>query len=583
MKSITNKTLTAAPWVLLTTFALFFILPRQFQFITFFIPVIYSCVVFSRNGQSFNVKMLFIILVAAILFPTGFFTLDTSGDVIIAATQPTLSMVNGAMDFVNFGVLIFVFILPVGVIVWIILDIINPLSINDYESDLSTIMKMVVIIIIFFVICFVLDLFGLLPSWFFWHYIRDFILWLVQIFSFAGVAIVNFFTGQAIPQPPAFPDLGSMSLGQIINDADSLFPTLSAAGSPAPGSLPWVFVNISAAIPLALVVICAIIWFMEKRGRKPYLFINKWFGEKEDSLKIKLIKFNAPALVFGAAVLVYAFAMFLTFTDSGMDVGLYTVITAFCIILIIIGILPAKTGNVRDTLEGTLLGVGGIFFFYNMLSTGLSVIEFQDTSILVKILNQVFFTAPTESLIFHVTIPGISLLFAFYMYTHFKKRNKRYLSENQILTLQLKQARLRELYNQALTYDSTEIEYKGQQYTVSGLSTEIFNIDNDIKLAELEQQKDITISLNTLIFSKVQYTIFIATFCVIIPNIIFSTFHSFRSQYNILDFWANGLGFIYLGSGAWLTFITIRYGWLPCILSHALINIISILLLGVYV
>nr|MDO8118636.1 CPBP family glutamic-type intramembrane protease [Candidatus Sigynarchaeota archaeon] len=124
------------------------------------------------------------------------------------------------------------------------------------------------------------------------------------------------------------------------------------------------------------------------------------------------------------------------------------------------------------------------------------------------------------------------------------------------------------------------IEYKGNRHTISELSTQIFNQENQIQVLKLKQEQEATVSLNRLLFSKGQYLALVIVLCFIIPNFIFSSYHVFRSSYNLLDFWTSGMGFIYLGTGCWLTFVTLRFGWLPCILSHALINIISILLLG---
>lgn len=579
----TTGSLSAAPWVAILTFALFFTLPRQFHFITFALPAVYSCIIFSKNGRSFNVTMFLLILISAVLVPSGFFTLDVAGNTILPSAQPTLTLIFSFLDFINIFVVVFVFVLPIGMIVMIVIDIINPLKSTNYESVMSGLMKAVLVILFFFIGCIVLDFFGLLPEWFVWHYIRDFFIWLIQIFDFLGQSIQALFTGQLFPAAPAFPNLGSQSLGQIVTGSDVLFPTLSASGDVAVGSLPWIFVNVSAAIPLILAIASFGIWFMQKRDRKPYLWINRYLGEKTDDLKLKLVKFNAPAIIFGAAVLVYAFFTFLTFSDSSMDLGLYTVITVFCIIIITIGILPVKTGNFLKTIEGIAIGTGGIFFFYNVLSTGLSTSPFPDKNTFVKVLDQIFFTGSTESLIFHVVIPGLAMLCAYYIYRHFSRNRNENSIEKKIAQLEGTRAKLQEIYQQTLTHNSNNLTYLGESYSTSQFRVIIFNIGIEIEVLKSRDATSSTITLNTLIFSKIQYTTFVIAFCFLVPNIIFSSFHSIRTNYDFLAFWGTGLGFVYLGSGCWLTFITIRYGWLPCILSHACINIISIILMGVYI
>jgi len=580
--NITHKSLRWAPLVAILTFVLYVTLPKSFNFIPYFIPVLYACVIFSRDGKGFNLYVLFFLFLASIIIPSGFFTLDVSGDNILPGVQPSLNLVYGFQFWINIVVVFIVLVIPVGIIIFIIVELVNPLSTNkNYEGAISTVMKMVIIICFFFIGCFILDLIGALPEWFFWRYIRDFVIWIVQVIVWLGGCVGNFFTGKPMPVAPAWPSFGGMSLGQIMGDSNSLFPEMNAAGTTTPGSIQWFCVNVNAAIPLILAIIPLVMWFAEKRGKDSYHFINKYMvQDKSEDLKIRLVKFNAPATIFGIAVLVYAFAMFLNYNNSGIDISLYTVITAFCLILIIIGILPVRTGSFFKCLQGTLVGVGGVFFFYNILSSGLSVLEFTDASLPIRILNQIFFVAPTESLIFHVVIPGLGLLATYYIFKHFKNKSKDETVQAKIVRLSAEQAKNRELLNQAVMSNSRAISYQGKTITEHELSIVIFNLDNEIKVLEAKAEKDSTITLNTLLFSKAQYLALIVLLSFILPNFIFSSYHVFRSTYNLLDFWVNGVGFIYLGSGCWLTFITLRFGWLPCILSHALINIISILLLG---
>lgn len=575
-----HDNLRFAPYIALATVLMFFLLPRSFNFITFFVPAIYVSTVLSRDGRGFNTYVFLFVLLLSVLIPTGFLTLDTSGDIIIPSAQPTMELVIGFQFWINLGIVVLAFIIPAVVIAWTVGQLM--MSGNE-EEEMKMIVKMAIIIILFFVLCFVMDLMGLLPSWFIWRYIRDFFIWIVQIFQWIGNFFGAIFSGQVIPSAPIFPDLGAYNLTEIINNADTIFPSLGTdqSASIAVGSLPWIFVNVTAIIPFVLATIGVVVWQLERDNQKPYIWINNILGEKNtDDLKIKLVKFNAPAVIFGVAVLLYAFAMFLNFGDSGIDISLYTIITAFCLILLATGLIPIKTGKPLGTFEGVIFGIGGVFFFYNVLSMGLSVIDFSGSSQIILILNQIFFVAPTESLIFHVIIPGLGMLGTYYLFRRSVYKSKNEELERKRVKIELEISKVRQIILTAERENAKSVSYQGKKMTVQNASNTVFNLQNQLYFIEREKEKTESITLNRLVYSKIQYTALIIVLCFIVPNFIFSTYHTFKAGLDILDFWVRGIGFIYLGAGCWLTFIAIRFGWLPCILAHAGINIISILLMG---
>lgn len=574
------------------TVLLAFTLPKSFNFISYFIPVIYACNVFSKDGKSFNVEVLIFLLLLSIVIPTGFFTLDTSSadkQVIIAMVEPSLNIMSTYQTWINLVVVIIAIVIPIGVIVYIVGDMLNPLSTNkNYNGAIQTVLKMATVLLVFFVGCYILDYFGLLPSWFAWRYIRDFIIYMMSVISWLGDCVAHVFGQNGgwsnFPSPPAWPNFGNQSLGEILANPSQLVQfSNDLSKNIQPYSPIWFFLNVNAAIPLVLAIIPVIMWVEEKQGKNSYFYIDKYMIQpKDEDLKIQLVKFNGPATIFGIITLIYAFGIFLTYNNSGIDISLYLVITIFCLILIITGILPVKTGNVIKVLEGTVIGIAGVFFFYNLISSGLSMIPFDSTSapLPIQIFNQVFFVAPTESLIFQIAIPGLGLLATYYIYKHFKNKSKKSTVADKIITLTMQQARIRELYNQAFQGGTKHVTYRGKSYSLSMLSMQIFNLDNQIKIYQTQQLKESTISLSTLTYSKISYTALVVCLCFILPNVIFSSYHSIRSGISLLDFWITGRGFIYFGAGCWITFITLRYGWLSAILTHAGINIISILLLG---
>ena len=576
MTKHTNRILSYAPLVLVLTIAFYFVLPKSWNFIIFFIPTFYFGKVMTREGKGFNFYVVLFVFLLSIVLPTGFFTLDASGNDIIQASEPTLDLMFTFGFWINLIVGILVFAVPallIGAIGWAYYQ-------GKIEEGTSMLVKVILAMLIFFVVCTILDWFGMLPDWFIWRYIRDFFIYVGQIFTWFGDGIAGLFDGSGFNAFPELPDFGGASLQEIVNNQ---IPELSASNM-ASGA-PNFFLHVNAMIPFILAGFSFYLWCENKWGKDPYNVINKYMGgdEPEKDYEIKIVKFNAPAVILGTIILIYAFGIFLTYTNTGMDMGLYLIITIFCLILIIVGIIPLKTGTLSKTLEGCAFGVTGIFLFYQLLTSGLSVIDPADMSLPIQLLNQIMFTAPTESLIFHVVVPSLGLLVTYYFYRRSDKRNKIETLEKKQKQLELLESKLRELFNQIVISNVKTIKYKGKSYSQNELSSEIFNTTNQIEILKLQQVQKSKISMNQLIFSKTPFLILSIALAIILPNFIFATYHSFRSPYNFLDFWGSGIAFVYFGAGAWLTFISIRYGWLPCILSHALVNILSIILSGVFV
>lgn len=611
---IKKPVLKYAPIPAIACIACFFILPSTFQLITYFIPVVYLSVLFSRDGRGFNELFFIFLLILTIFVPTGFFTLDASIDVenltaeLIPSTSPNLDMIWSWKDFVNLIVIILFIVFPAIAI----FAAIYAFFMREIEQGLRTIYRIMIAILALFGSHMILDFFGILPNWYFWTYIRDFVIWIVEFFKWAGESVLVFFInliegiqGKGFNKNyPDFPDLtefgfGSFSLQDRLwgDDASFTLPenlpitgnvTLDAENPMNPLRI---FPAINAAIPLILSGVLFVLWFSYRAGHNPYIVINGYFArekDKQQTLKITGLKFNVPAMIFAVMILVFAFGSFLHFTDTGFDTGIYTIISIFCLVIIIMGILPIKTGNIRNFTEGTAYGVGGIMLFYNLLSAGLSVINSPQNNVVVNVLNQIFYVAPTESLIFHIVIPSIGIAGTYFAYQRFTKRNKIDRLDKELLNLNIRKVQFQELFRQLeLKGGKGSVKYQGKSFTQSQLSLEINNIDIRIQLKELDRSKEATITLNTLLLSKVQYLALTIVLSFVVPNIVFSTYHLLRSTSldtlwrDMLNFWASGIGFVYFSSGCWLTLISIRFGWLSCISSHALINIITILMFQV--
>lgn len=599
----TKAVLAASPWVLAFTLIVIFVVPRQFWFYCFIMPMVYACVVLSKGGTGFNGRLFMGLLLAAVVLPSGFFTLDliniTPGDadVLIAptheviitmvagpSTNPALDIVLMASFWVNLAVVILVFVIPVVMIIAIVVNLVNPVAEKDTAKSMSGLMKAALVMIVFIVACIILDFFNLLPEWFFWHYIRDFVIWVVEIASWLGTTIASWFNpNMGLPAFPAFPTGGGIGLGQITAAAGSYMP-LSAGGATGveAGTLPWLFFNINVAIPIVLAIVPVIIYQQYKRGRNPYTVLDQVFEDPLDT-EITGVRFNLPAMVFAAVVLVYAFAVFLNFGEPGLDIGLYTVISMFAFVLLAVGALPVRTGSGPAFIEGLVVGTGGILFFFNLASTGLTVLPSEELPAVITIANQILFVAPTESLLFHVVLPGLALLGMYLIYERNRKRHARELSARRIATLEERQAKLRLLYQSSLESSTRRIEYQGQRMTSQELTTQIFNLENMIVLARREASRRSTTTVNTILAHRIGYVAYFVVVAMVVPNVLFSTYHAFRSAYDVVSFWVSGLAFIYFGAGCWLTFICVRYGWLACVMSHALVNVISLLMMGVFV
>jgi hypothetical protein len=184
------------------------------------------------------------------------------------------------------------------------------------------------------------------------------------------------------------------------------------------------------------------------------------------------------------------------------------------------------------------------------------------------IMNQFLFVAPTESLLFHILIPSL-VIGLLYVYT--ERTVLKYDSEE---------------FNQKLHSIEASISTKEEMvdyYRTTGqkkkLAEEKSNL-NDLrqKKNELSRKERKARVTDKSLYGRSIYVAVIFAFAIILPNFIFGLYHWFNSDVDFFVFWTSGLGVLYLVSGCWFTFISLRYGWLACILTHAIHNSLTIII-----
>jgi len=170
-----------------------------------------------------------------------------------------------------------------------------------------------------------------------------------------------------------------------------------------------------------------------------------------------------------------------------------------------------------------------------------------------QILNQFLFVAPTETLLFHIFLPGLVI---FYYLQKTKTKEDLDKLRIEIQTLEVS-AEIHKQLNDVKRYAKT---------------MQILN-KKKIKLSRVEKEPGIPQSK----LKNINFIIYFA-FCIFF-NCIFSILHFIKSGLTFELFWSSGLGFLYMSSGIIITMVGYRFGWLSAILTHAIYNALMLFLI----
>jgi len=324
--------------------------------------------------------------------------------------------------------------------------------------------------------------------------------------------------------------------------------------------------------------------FLSKKAR---MWNDEFFDDflpKEEKIPMHLLHFNYKMGAFVGIIIFCAWLMFLNFARIYEETGIFqfTEIGYISIYMIMIAIpviflsMPKVAiytkSNWRNTLKGTVFGLGILFLSFSFLSgtnRTLDAYSLEHTEFAwQQILNNLIFVAPAESMFFHVFILSFALG---WMYRRGMK-NTRSLSEamvqDQISKIDT-QIETIELVKNAFPKGRKEILLFSKQ--INELKGEKTNLGVNVRLRKDFMFQD----LNSYALT---YMI------IILANFLFSVSHwiILAGTIDFFVFWLSGLGIIYLVAGCIITFIGWRYGWLSAILVHSLYNISQILMALMY-
>lgn len=229
------------------------------------------------------------------------------------------------------------------------------------------------------------------------------------------------------------------------------------------------------------------------------------------------------------------------------------------------GILAKNT--LKGTLIGTLLGVLLLFLFQNMFvgqTTTLSAIKNEmGNPTLIQIANYFVFVSPTETLLFQIFLPALVLLYFF-------NKNK-VLSEPELIE-KIDQCNTQiSIYTAFTTYDVVKSQKKLEQLANEKAKWQKL-------LGELNQERELGLTPAKTKMTSIQFLEYLLL--IVVFNIGFGILHFFKSAFypDISSFIASGLLAIYTCSGMIITLIGYKYGWISAIISHAIFDSITLVL-----
>jgi hypothetical protein len=340
--------------------------------------------------------------------------------------------------------------------------------------------------------------------------------------------------------------------------------------------------------------------------------------------------------LFGVLIVIvlWGFSRFLMSTDAvGFGnpgwLALYMIITLVASIPVLLGKLPVFEGTTSSNAMGVLMGMAGLFLAAQALSSvsaqdmgafALNVTSFMSAvplwgSTLLSVGDTFAFTAITESLLFQIVIPCLSLLYLYRRIRNVEQRDtdiqlgakirereldiKR--AETLILIYSDKKKLNEELVNviavakifpkEAKLLESVEKRQKLSS-KIAYLRKQVLKANEEILQIKDYLGKHASVTWGRMVFSKWSYAPYFLVVTVLLPNILFAIFHYFRSGgYDTLgnmnppqDFWlwaVQGPFLIFVVSGMILTLIGMRYGWYSAILTHGIWNAMLIMLSAV--
>ena len=522
---------------------MFLILPSGWKLLGFVSPALSLSIVFSHNNR-INLSVLLLLSLIYIIFPSSLLSLDSSASI----------PVNKLVNFIDTSISWVGHIVAVGIPLLLLGTAIASYAKLSFTEGNKIVLKLFIIVVFLFIFVYLSGLFG-------WNFgigsidgLRNVINRIIKWFSNIGLS-------------PDSTDYNSFSL-----DATN------SAGETG--------IMLMTGFPVALSLvelIFAFIFFIKreknsnKKSNSDKIIEN--FFKKEQVKTTKPMRFNVNMVYTLVIMLVIGFALFLSYDVETMltyqSIGYFTIyleISIVSLLLLSFGV-GCYTKTSKNWFYGIVFGVVGLYIYFNLFSQTsvleMLSIEFSEVSV-SKIISQFLFVAPTESLLFHILIPGLYMFSIMY----YNERNSNEKIKQKIDEYNAENVVLETFSNTEFNLNQISIEKNTSAY--KNMAREILKNKRNIQRLKKKLTEDV-VSDTEIDMSNNQFYIYIVI--VILSNVLFSTFHFFKSGLSLIDFWNIGLGLLYMGAGCWISLMGYRYGWLSAILVHALNNAITLLMM----
>ena len=336
--------------------------------------------------------------------------------------------------------------------------------------------------------------------------------------------------------------------------------------------VPWLASGLNVLFSLIFLSKKARIWTIN--------FFDNVVPEIEEDPELHLLSFNYKMGAFAILILFGAWMLFLNFAgiyqETGIiqftQIGYISIYTIMVVTAVIFLSLPRVTlyvkSNWKNTTIGTFIGLAILYMMLQFMTGSTKTMsayeyEYTDPAVL-QVLNTFVFVAPAESIFFHILIPAF---FLGWMYNRARKNLQRE-------TLTIVEQKLEQINNKIDALEEVrEIFPKGTKQR----AMIVYRLES-LRRRKNKLRRPVVLDKDFVFQDLNVYLLF---YIVILgSNLLFSISHWVLSGVDFYIFWLSGLGIIYLVAGCIMTIIGWRYGWFSAILTHAIYNSLSIIMLA---
>jgi len=566
----------------------------SFKFFAFIIPLFLLSMALSSDQDYINMNLFMVCLFVMLLFSSTFITMDVAADPITNVRAPIQDPnAGGGFSIVAFlnqvttSLSVITVILIVGVPVILAVGVVWAFLKGRVSEAATGFVRVIVLVGVMLMVFGVFNMMNFDPFGITtgvtetYIAIANFVITLpASIYGGASDLVSEI--GVDLPDIGVNPDV---TFDVVIQTFDSM-------------SYTEIMYAVNDALPMLMSLLCLIVGFSMIRKKWEDSLVEAlskplFEEEKKDVKREFYPSMNRKMLVFVIFIVVSAFGIFLSYSNvypeaedqqNYMFIGYFSVYLFMSIIpLIFLSMennLYYRRSTFITTVKGVIYGIGGLFlmtrfFFQEIVMSAFSVASYnQEVS---YIINQLIFVAPSESIMFHIFIPSVFASFVMVKTAKVLKRGYELDRNTELAILDAKKEMLTRLEVFYKRTKKTIEELAEVEKELNSINTEIRTLSNEEALLEVDFKS---------VFGRVN-SLYIFIIGCVVSNFIFSIMHwivLIPQGVDFFLFWTCGLGVIYLAGGFWFTFIAYRFGWVACILTHAIYNsqtlIVAMILFG---